>query len=77
MSSGKVLIYLTGCPIPSALCHIEAKSFVNYKGVNLSLLSPVMNKIGGQTGLLNLCLFGFYGISTFEGYLMINPFLYK
>ena len=23
------------------------------------------------------CLFGFYGISTFVGYLMPNPFLYK
>ena len=24
-----------------------------------------------------VCLFGFYGISTFVGYLMLNPFLYK
>ena len=24
-----------------------------------------------------VCLFGFYGISTFVGYLMPNPFLYK
>ena len=24
-----------------------------------------------------ICLFGFYGISTFVGYLMPNPFLYK
>ena len=24
-----------------------------------------------------MCLFGFYGISTFVGYLMPNPFLYK
>ena len=24
-----------------------------------------------------MCLFGFYGISTFVGYLMSNPFLYK
>ena len=27
--------------------------------------------------LLVDCLFGFYGISTFVGYLMPNPFLYK
>ena len=26
---------------------------------------------------LVVCLFGFYGISTFAGYLMPNPFLYK
>ena len=26
---------------------------------------------------VNVCLFGFYGILTFEGYLMPNPFLYK
>ena len=26
---------------------------------------------------LFVCLFGFYGISTFVGYLMPNPFLYK
>ena len=24
-----------------------------------------------------ICLFGVYGISTFVGYLMLNPFLYK
>ena len=27
--------------------------------------------------LLFTCVFGFYGISTFAGYLMPNPFLYK
>ena len=26
---------------------------------------------------LFVCLFGFYGISSFLGYLMPNPFLYK
>ena len=34
---------------------------------NCSMSNPV----------LNVCLFGFYGISTFVGYLMLNPFLYK
>ena len=24
-----------------------------------------------------ICLFGFYGVSTFVSYLMSNPFLYK
>ena len=24
-----------------------------------------------------VCLFGFYGLSNFIGFLMINPFLYK
>ena len=26
---------------------------------------------------LFICLFGFYGISIFEGYLMPNPFVYN
>ena len=26
---------------------------------------------------VNVCLFGFYGISTFVGYLMPNPFSYN
>ena len=28
-------------------------------------------------GMMFVCLFGFYGISTFVGYLIPNPFLYK
>ena len=31
----------------------------------------ISNKIAG------ICLFGFYGISTFVGYLIPNQFLYK
>ena len=30
-----------------------------------------------QECILFLCLFSFYGISTFVGYSMTNPFLYK
>ena len=36
--------------------------------------------VGVSSGILNACLVwfvGFYGISTFVGYLMPNPFLYK
>ena len=30
-----------------------------------------------KTNIFFVCLFGFYGISNFVGYLMPNPFLYK
>ena len=60
---------LIGRPIHSALCHIEAKSFVNYyrwryhqildealgKGMNPSLLPLSYGQIVEQTGLGNQC----------------------
>ena len=46
---------------------------------NFSSLLPLAKHFGIVPSALVVivCLFGFYGISTFVGYLMPNPFLYK
>ena len=45
----------------------------------LSFCPESQNKFysAGNENMLVGCLFEFYGISTFVGYLMLNPFLYK
>ena len=50
------------------------KIFFNIHNKNISCLS--LNSTAFKLGTF-VCLFGFYRISTFVGYLMPNPFLYK
>ena len=47
------------------------------QGINIFFPIIVVLKNSGFKTILNVCLFAFYGISIFVGYLMLNPFLYK
>ena len=51
------------------MCCYNKLFFINNNKINIPLENMSLNSA--------ISLFGFYGISTFEGYLMPNPFSYK
>ena len=68
---------LLGLMASQPLWVINAKSIFIHMNSSISHNS-VLHKYNFLFAQLNVgSLFGFYGISNFVGYLMLNPFLYK
>ena len=63
------------CTLTSLTIYIQryVNWSTNFRGLPLNVpMGPVCLKL-----VNSVCLFGFYDVSTFVGYLMPNPFLYK
>ena len=64
---------LIGCPFHMALCHIWAKSLVNFH-INPCRSFNAKSFLYIYIKYMSFGLVGFYGVSTLVGHLMPNPF---
>ena len=66
--------------IEKVLCHLFLWFYSNLKCIYITTIKPEYNNGSNLNNAISelvwvfLCLFGLYGLSTFVGYLMPNPF---